>query len=180
MLRTIALIAAALVTGNILSQEDRQSPTTDLNATVPPATALRDRTEPLGEELRLADDAITEEAINRLAGGTWSKVELSADRIDASVIEALRHAASIRTLGLFGGRFSGQIPRLQHVKGLAELTLAGSLNGHDLEGVWKLLVLAAPHEQCRTAGFEFPEDFVPLAEVAWAGWLPIANFQTPS
>ena len=144
MPRTIALfaaVAAALVTGNILSQEDRQPSATAPSETVRPATEPPGRAEPVGEELRLTDDAITKEAIERLAGGKWRKVELSGSRIDASVIEALRHANSIRTLALYGGRFSGQIPRLQNVKGLVELTLAGSLDGYDLEAIGELTPL---------------------------------------
>jgi hypothetical protein len=130
MTRTIALIsvfAVAFVTSSSFSQE-----------TKPPPAA-----EPEGKDVRLDGEALAKEAIDGLAGGHWRRVVLIGSRVDATAIEALRHAASIHRLELYNGRYSGQIPRLQQVPGLVELALGGPLNGNDLEAVGELTSLEA-------------------------------------
>ncbi len=100
-------------------------------------------------DLRLEGAQVTVDAVKTLAGEDWGTVTLADARFDGAVIEALRHAKSIRTLRLFGQGFSGQIPRLQHVAGLVGLELGGPLIGRDLQAIGELTRLerlALPQE----------------------------------
>ena len=88
------------------------------------------------------DAEVTPEAIARLAGKHWGTVTLVSAKLDATILEALSHAASIHTLRLFGGAgLNGQIPRLQHVKGLRGLEIGAPLTGYSLEAIAALTQL---------------------------------------
>jgi Leucine-rich repeat (LRR) protein len=89
-------------------------------------------------DIRLTGDEVTPEAIAKLADRAWGTVTLAHARFNGAVIEGLRHVPSIRTLRLFGDGLSGQIPRLETVKGLVGLEVGGPLKGRDLEAIGRL------------------------------------------
>jgi beta-lactamase regulating signal transducer with metallopeptidase domain/Leucine-rich repeat (LRR) protein len=100
-------------------------------------------------DIRLTGDEVTSEAIGKLADRAWGTVTLADARLDGAVIEGLRHVPSIRRLRLSGDGLSGQVPRLETVKGLIGLEIGGPLKGRDLEAIGRqtnLESLSLPQE----------------------------------
>ena len=89
-------------------------------------------------EFKLMGDEVTADAMSRLADREWGTVTLYEAKFNGAIIERLRHAKSIRSLRLIGTGLSGQIPRLESVKGLVELDIVAPLNGRDLEAIGKM------------------------------------------
>lgn len=83
----------------------------------------------------LSGDQVTAAAILNLAGQDWERVSLRGAKFDGAIIEALRHAGSIRRLRLSGAGLSGQVARLDKVNGLQELELGAPLKMLDLEAL---------------------------------------------
>lgn len=89
-------------------------------------------------DITFKDSEVTGEAIGQLAGRDWGTVSLMDVQFDGEIIERLRHAGSIHTLRLYGEGLSGQLPRLEHVRGLVDLEIGAPLNGRDLEAIGNL------------------------------------------
>jgi len=110
-------------------------------AEVPPGSGALEATAvapaPL-PDIRLTGDEVTPEAIAKLADREWGTVTLAGARFNGAIIEGLRHVPSIHTLRLFGDGLSGQIPRLETVKGLVGLEIGAPLKGRDLEAIARL------------------------------------------
>jgi hypothetical protein len=92
-------------------------------------------------DITFKDSEVTGEAIGQLAGRDWGTVTLRGAQFDGEIIERLRHAGSIHTLRLYGEGLSGQLPRLEHVRGLVDLEIGAPLNGRDLEAIGRLTQL---------------------------------------
>lgn len=101
-------------------------------------------------DLRLEGSDVSEQAIARLADRHWGTVTLADCRFNGGILEGLRHAASIRELCLLGNGLSGQIPRLENVKGLLGLEISRQpLTIRDLEAIGRLTdleMLTLPQE----------------------------------
>jgi beta-lactamase regulating signal transducer with metallopeptidase domain len=89
-------------------------------------------------DIRLTGDEVTPETITKLSNRNWGMITLADARFNGEVIERLRHVPSIHTLRLFGEGLSGQIARLQAVKGLVGLEISEPLKGRDVEAVGQL------------------------------------------
>ena len=91
--------------------------------------------------ITLEGSQVTPEAIEKIAGRDWGTVTIRNARNGVAIIGPLRHATSIRTLRLYGGSLSGQLRRLEHVRGLVALELGAPLTVRDLEAVGRLTQL---------------------------------------
>ncbi len=89
-------------------------------------------------DIYFAENDVSPETIQIMAGGHYGTVTLAGARFDGAIVEGLRHVGSIETLRLFGEGLSGQIPRLEHVSGLTGLELGTPLRLMDLEAIGEL------------------------------------------
>jgi hypothetical protein len=105
-------------------------------------TKIEPETKPALPNIELTGKEVTPEAIKRLAGKHWGTVTLGNAKLDGTILEPLRNAASIHTLRLFGGaEVSGQIARLDHVNGLRGLEIHGPLTGFGIDRIGELTQL---------------------------------------
>lgn len=85
-------------------------------------------------DIRLVDEEITLEALDRLSGKAWDTITLVGAKYHSPIMAKFKYAKSIESISLFGPEVSS-LARLERVNGLKSLEIGAPLTIGDLESL---------------------------------------------